>query len=230
LGQDSTVLLLKIRTLTVRDFFINDRDDIVPSKDRYFGLIKHSPLETVEFDNKLEGKDSVNGVLHSVRKFIQLSSVGNPTIIEVSFIPDQFVIETTHLARSITAFVQDNLITKKVIRCYNGYFIHEVRQASSKKNLKSAAHAYRIANQALQICTDGFLNPCLTGELHSMVTSIRAGKYTWEDLELIMAEMDFKLQEADKTNTLPTEPDEELINKFLIETHDAYYSGLGYPS
>jgi predicted nucleotidyltransferase len=195
--------------------------DIVPVEDHYFGL-RNLPKDTViNKSNGLEGSQKVESVFYSIRKFLELCMKGNPTLIEVAFVPDNLLLHRTPISDEIMSYVRANFMTKQTLKSYVGYFLDQKRGNSNTP--KKASHVYRIGMQAVQFAQTGIINPVLSGKELEMALDIRHNNVDKEELDRLIAYVDVKLQQAEKNNHLLAEPDEQSANEFLVYIHKKFY-------
>ncbi len=207
--------------LDTKGIFGRDYYDIVPTEAHYFGLKHLKKDEVVNVNNGLEGSAKVESVFYSLKKFIELCMKGNPTLIEVAFVPNDLLIHRTDLSDEIMTYIRNNFMTKKTLKSYIGYFLDQKRGNSSTP--KKASHVYRIGMQAINFSKTGVINPVLSGKELEIALNIRNENIDKSDLEKHIAYLDLKLQQAEANNSLINEPDENAASDFLVYIHKKYY-------
>jgi predicted nucleotidyltransferase len=204
-----------------KGIFARQYNDIVPNENHFFGL-KHLPKdEVVNKHNGLEGPQKVESVFYSMKKFIELCMKGNPTLIEVAFVPDNMLIVETDVSREIMNYIRNNFMSKKTLKSYVGYFLDQKK--SNSFTAKKAAHVYRIGIQAVEFAKSGIVNPVLSGENLEIAMNIRHEVLIGDELEKTLAYVDVKLKQAELSNRLIDEPDENAASEFLVNIHKKYY-------
>ena len=204
-----------------KGIFAREKLDIIPSEDHYFGLM-NLPKDTVkEVKNGLEGPAKVESVFYSIRKFMELCMKGNPTLIEVAFVPDNMLLKRTEISDEIMKFIRNNFMTKQTLKSYIGYFLDQKRNNSSTP--KKSSHVFRIGKQAIDFAKTGVINPVLSGEDLKIALDIRHNKVDEAELANLVTYLDEKLRQSEKDNKLIDTPDEQAANDFLVYIHKKYY-------
>lgn len=210
--------------LDTKGVFVRPYNDIVPAEDHYFGL-KNLPKDTVtNWTNGLEYDQKKESVFYSVRKFMELCMKGNPTLIELAFVPDHLLIQKTDISEEIMSFVRTNFMTKNTLKSYIGYFIDQKKSNASTP--KKLSHVYRIGVQAINFSQTGIINPVLSDKELEIALDIRHNNIDKEELDRLIAYIDLKLQQAEKNNILIDYPDETLTNNFLVYIHKKIYNEI----
>jgi predicted nucleotidyltransferase len=207
--------------LDTKGCFFRPYHEIVPNVNNYFGLEHYKKDEVVNKNNGLEGKDKVESVFYSIKKFIELSLKGNPTLLEIAFVPRDKILVNTLCSQEIMEYVRKNFVTKKALKAYIGYFLDQ-----KKNNIntpKKACHAFRIGIQALQFSKTGIIEPVLTGRFLEQALDIRSGRIIDDDLNFLINTLDLQLRAAEGSNLLPEEANEGDASKFLVHIHQKYY-------
>lgn len=207
--------------LDTKGIFGRDYYDIVPTESHYFGLKHLKKDDVVNLNNGNQGSAKVESVMYSIKKFIELCMKGNPTLIEVAFVPNDLLLHRTDLSDEIMTYIRNNFMSKKTLKAYIGYFLDQKRGNSSTD--KKASHVYRIGMQAISFSKTGVINPVLSEKELETALNIRNGNINKEELERIIAYLDVKLQQAEANNSLITEPDENAASDFLVYIHKKYY-------
>lgn len=207
--------------LDTKGIFGRDYDDIVPTVQHFFGLKHLKKDEVVNKNNGLEGSAKVETVLYSIKKFIELCMKGNPTLIEVAFVPTDLLIHRTDLSDEIMTYIRNNFMTKKTLKSYIGYFLDQKKGNSSTP--KKLSHVYRIGTQAVNFAKTGSINPVLSGKELETALDIRNNNIDKVELDRIIAYVDLKLQQVEASNSLINEPNENAASDFLVYIHMKYY-------
>lgn len=229
-----------------KGLFMPSREQAFPSVEQTIGISPFTPHTTQEFKEG-EGSGKEEGTFYSVRYFIELLfNKGNPNLVELPFCGYPHVKQENELARSVLDFAAENLITRKMIKGYLGYFSSQIRAFETgsgrhrEKRLeerhekittdmydgKNFSHAYRIGVQGIDLFTHGNFNPTLEGEQLETARTMKEEKYDilprLEAIKIIR-EVERKLVESCDNSPLPLVPDLEATNKFLIKVYTEYY-------
>jgi predicted nucleotidyltransferase len=214
--------------LDTKGIFGRDYYDVVPTENHYFGLKHLKKDEVINKNNGLEGSAKVESVFYSLKKFIELCMKGNPTLIEVAFVPNELIIQRTDISDEIMTYIRNNFMTKKTLKSYIGYFLDQKRGNASTP--KKASHVYRIGVQAVNFAKTGIINPVLSGKELEIALNIRNNNIDKDELDRLIAYVDLKLQQAEANNNLISEPDEEAASNFLVYIHKKYYKDYHDPA
>lgn len=207
--------------MDTKGVFSRNIKDIVPVEDHYFGLRNLPKDIVINKTNGLVGSQKIESVFYSIRKFIELCMKGNPTLIEIAFVPDHFLLQKSDIAEEIMSYVRNNFVTKQTLKSYIGYFLDQKKGNSNTP--KKLSHVYRIGVQAIQFSQTGIISPVLVDKDLELALDIRYGNIDKDELETLIAYIDVKLQQAEKNNSLVDKPDEQAANDFLVYIHKKFY-------
>ncbi len=198
--------------------------------------------ETETFDNGQTGAKHEESVLYSPRRYIELCSGGNPTVLELAFIPANLVQWCDEFGDRVMAFVRSALISKRAGVAYMGYahqqldvvkrsanenLALEVRAGAARLDLvrdfgfdtKAAVHLIRIATQGAQLMRTGVLDPVLHNPLVDELWRIRRGRSGYETATLMIEDALADLSQAVDESTLPERVDGAAVDSFIVELH-----------
>ena len=195
--------------------------------------------EKYEESNGLTGKDKVESIHFCLNKYIQLVLKGNPTILEMAFVPDEFIIKDTKLGWKVREFVRNHCISKEVFPAYMGYFQSQVTHLKKKNtegkrqelidkygyDVKFAAHAVRIALQAIDIFKSGAITPKIKGLHLIYIKRIHAGEVPFNAVIQLLTELETDMKEAKDNSTIRAMVNTQLVDSFLIGILKDYIGG-----
>jgi hypothetical protein len=221
--------------------FIDSVDKVVPTEADYFGLKEYKPQKRIE-SVVGEGKDKVETTLYSVVYFLQLFMNGNPTLAEIPFVDEEYMVVNTEAGRKLMAFVREHMITQHLFNGYYGYYHDQIKCFVNRSGVhrekrrelvekfgfdtKMASHAYRIGVQGAQLFSEGRINPTLSGEELDIARKLKVGGFHSRDevIALVQGLAD-KMKTAVSNSKLPLTPDENKVNEFSIQFHKEYFYG-----
>lgn len=209
---------------------IDDKDVMavcIPPLEYYFGLKEFGSGGTKEIK-----RDEWDIVVYEARKFIRLLAQGNPNVLMMLWLDDNFYIKVTEAGRLIL----DNrnaFVGRHVYKAFTGYAysqLHKMthlafeghmgtkRKALVEKygyDCKNAAHLIRLLRMGIEFLKDGQLY--VKREDAKQLLEIKRGEWTLDQVKA-EAEHGFKVAEqAYLASTLPKGPDMEIINNLAVD-------------
>jgi hypothetical protein len=106
--------------------FAPDKKHLIQTYEQMLGLEKFVPHKKEKFNYRNDGGPDED-ILFSIQYFMELYYKGNPTLTEIPFADEQFVIEKTEIGERLMQFVKENLITRHLFGGYMGYFNDQVK-------------------------------------------------------------------------------------------------------
>lgn len=174
--------------------------------------------------------------VYSIIKYFELLRLGNPNIIDTLFVPENCVIHITqagiHMRKHRRKFLSKASISK-----FLGFAWNHMRNMKNPKktgkrqdlvqkfgyDTKDAGHVYRTA-AGLE---DMLLSEDYDIQKHrEAVKAIRAGQWTYEQLNDWFTKKLVSIDEAKAKSKLPEEADELELRKILLECLEIHYGRL----
>lgn len=200
------------------------------------------------------GPGDVDLTCYSLRKYLKLAADGNPTILNVLFVPPEFRHIDSKLADELRELLP-LIISKEAGKKYLGYMrSHRDRLLGLKGqkrtgytrrlkyqskpdangdvfDQKYAMHLCRIAVQGVECLTTGKITfPVPEPERH-MLMEIRTGKWTLQEIVAWSEVLDKELQAAVENTSLPEHPDRSALNAWLVEKYlEVWKKGVTVPT
>ena len=209
---------------------LDDKDVMavcVPPLDYYFGLKEFVSGGTEEIK-----RDEWDIVVYEARKFIRLLARGNPNVLMMLWLDDQFYLKVTDAGRLLL----DNrrlFVGRHVYPAFVGYArsqLHKMTHlgfegymGAKRKGLvekygydcKNAAHLIRLLRMGIEFLRNGQLY--VHRQDAEQLLAIKRGEWALEQVKA-EAEQGFKTaEEAYSSSTLPTGPDMDRINELAVE-------------
>lgn len=107
--------------------FMPEPKRMLPTMDQILGLKQFSPHNKQSFDYTSGDMEGGEDIMFSLQYFTQLYMKGNPTLTEIPFANDEFVIEATDMGRAFMKFVRENMVTRHLFGGYMGFFNDQVK-------------------------------------------------------------------------------------------------------
>lgn len=196
--------------------------------------------EKYENSNGLEGKDKIESIHFCLDKYMKLVLSGNPTILEMAFVPEIYMQHDSELGKKARQFVRNHCISKEVFPAYMGYFHSQLEQLKKRKtegkrqelidkygyDVKFAAHAARIALQAIDLFKTGVIYPKTRGFIDlQTIRNIREGKLKYESVIDLLTVFEGFMKQAKDESTIREKVNVELVNFFLVDIYKEYIKG-----
>ena len=192
----------------VRDFsvYIPPLEQCIPSENHYFG-IDEFPNGSI-FVEQQSGK-----LMMPIRMFFKSLMNGNPYSYEIACSPQQQIINCTPIGTDVLNFAAENFATKALADQYVKLFL--LHKATS--HYGKAVRYYTIVKRLYSGLKTVEMTEGEADLQHAAsINGIKKNK-----IELMLAHMDFELQEMETKATFPL-IDLNYINQFLIRTHKSY--------
>lgn len=187
----------------------SDIDYFVVYADDPLGLL--DPLQG-ESRSKQTTSDTEDVTYHELGKFAQLVAKNNPSVLEVLFLPDGFVLERTPV---FDAFVDHRreFVSKRTINAYLGHLRSQLKKTPSSP--KAARHSARLLINLSQLLQRGEIFPHLSREEVRIIRVLEANDPELQRQALSSA---LSIVEAEAPySKLPDEPNLELISDIVLQ-------------
>lgn len=169
--------------------------------------------------------------LHEAAKWCRLALGGNPTVLELAWLPDDLYETRTALGDELVDIRRSFLSAKRVRDAYLGYATQQFRKLETrgdgsfsadtrKRTAKHARHLWRLCHQGLQLYRGGDLEIRVQrpGEYLAFGERVAAG-----DIEVARALMArYERLFDDATSPLPDRPDERVVDDWLLRVRQEY--------
>ena len=198
------------------------------------------PMDIVTYRTKPEGERSEPGdvdlSMYSLRKYLRLAAVGNPTALLPLWCPREDVIHMNATGADLRK-LRHAFMSKQSVERFLGYMYsqHEAMMGRGKRNrvpnrpelierygwdVKYGAHALRLAYQGRDICLTGELPLPLPEDQRQRVLDVKRGKVPQQQVSReIVALTESTIATLKDGTQLPDKPDWERIGEFSIDAH-----------
>jgi predicted nucleotidyltransferase len=218
---------------TTEDSDIDYKGVCIPPEQYYFGL------ENFESYHSPEGSET-DTVIYSLQKYVQLAIQNNPNVLEILFTKSEHFKWLHPYGESLIA-IRHQFLSKQFFQRINGYArsqYYEMVQNGGKPNhgqgnpkrmearekfgydIKAGSHLIRLVSEGIEVLETGDLN--VYRPERELLTDIKLGKYTFEQVMEMYKELDARLLLAYEKSELPEKPDYHKINNFIIELTKDY--------
>jgi predicted nucleotidyltransferase len=193
------------------------------SDEDFLGVFMRPVKELLGFGNEEETyvKKDPDFTQHELKKFMYLAAKGNPTVLELLFVPEYTLAtyEGCVLVANRELFLSNN-----VRASFGGYAVQQARKlkdreaeglegfnpAVKNRYAKHARHCFRLMRQGRTLLETGVLNP----RLDNPEEYFALGEMSSEDL---IAKFEEEFADFDTVKSvLPDEPEWEKLNELLL--------------
>lgn len=180
------------------------------------------------------GPGDLDLTIYGLRKFASLALKGNPSILLLFNVPDEKCIVLESLGRELRA-LSWAFASKRAGAAFLGY-IQQQRQRlvgeRGQKNVKRpelveqygfdtkyAGHMIRLGYQGIDYMTTGGFPIPMSDEQRDTIVGIRTGQMSVNDVLSLCGELERDLKAAVEGSALPSAPDFDAVNAFLIRAY-----------
>jgi hypothetical protein len=197
-------------------------------------------MDIVTYRTQPEGERSGPGdvdlSMYSLRKYIRLAAVGNPTAVLPLWCPQSSVIHMTETGRLLRAHRED-FMSKQSVHRFLGYMDaqYERMMGGGKRNrvpnrpelvekygwdVKYGSHALRLAYQGYEICLMGRLTLPLAEDRRERVLAVKRGEVPRDQVAHEIVNLTRITRDVLENGTpLPDRPNWSAIGEFSIQAH-----------
>lgn len=195
-------------------------------------------------DGARSGSGDVDLSLYSLRRYLRLLTVGNPTVLVPIFAAESDVLHCTDLGIRLRADAP-KMITRTAGHRFLGYLYGQRERLIGKGrpssvpnrpelvakygfDTKYASHALRLAIQGVEIVSEGRLTLPMKPEDRMLVFDVKTGEYELPDVLEMIDENAFHLESMldGKRGVLPERPSID-VAKWSTEVHQLYWNSNG---
>ncbi|GAA1894086.1 nucleotidyltransferase domain-containing protein [Asanoa iriomotensis] len=225
----------------------DDHDELgvyVEPPEHVIGL--HAPASHYVWRTQPEGARSGPGdtdlVMYSLRRYLRLATVGNPTVLLPLYAPEDAVLVCRPLGRQLRALAPA-LLSQQAVHRFLGYMngqrdrlLGRGRRSDMPNrpelvarygyDVKYASHALRLAYQGWEIVRDGRLTLPMPEPERERVLRVKRGEV--RDLAAVLAEIEqVQATVQDHLDTgrtpLPAHPDLAAISAWAVDAHREFW-------
>lgn len=244
IAEHNTILRCQIGS-TVHGLNIEGQDDTdemgvcIEPPEVILGLKK---FEQYVYRTQPEGERSGPGdldlIIYGLRKFCSLAAGGNPTIINLFFVP--YIPKLNHATFGVSLRNSVRLFfSKRILRSFIGYmdsqrnrlFGTQGQRRVNRPELiekygydtKYAMHALRLGYHGLEFARTERIAFPMKEDTRNYLRDVRQGKKSLKHVEAAFRVLRAELQEEFDKTTLPDEPDMDGINQMMMDFYFQYW-------
>jgi len=154
-----------------------------------------------------------------LQKFLAMALKANPNILECLYSP--LVEKQTPLATELLA-IRERFLSQMIFQTFNGYAMsqfkkieQDLRNAGQIK-WKHAMHLLRLLLTGAATLREGRVPVCV-GAHRDRLLAVKRGELPWADVDAWRKELHRDFESALSTSRLPSRPDYEAANSFLVK-------------
>ncbi|MEQ6388588.1 nucleotidyltransferase domain-containing protein [Bacillaceae bacterium S4-13-58] len=159
---------------------------------------------------------------HSLKKFMNLMLSQNPTVLELLFVPESFILKQTDYGEMLRN-QRYSFLSKKCYFTFGGYAKDQLMRIKKNQKVKSEQKLYKHAMHLTRLLLMG-IEILQEGELivnrqkdYKLLMDIRNGEVSWIEFFKFIDDLFLKLEKANNQSILPENPD-------LKKANDLYFS------
>jgi predicted nucleotidyltransferase len=196
-------------------------------------------VERTKPEGARSGPGDLDLVAYSLRKYVRLALKGHPTVLLLLFVPDELTLVETELGLRLRR-LRPAILSTRAGRGYLGYLRGQKERLLGTRgqkrvnrpelveahgfDTKYAMHALRLGYQGIELQAGRVTLPMSEPE-RSRVMAVRRGERSFEQVLAEIDEVERRLVAALEQTTLPQSPDEDAVNRFLV---NAYRQAWGW--
>lgn len=207
----------------------------------YFGVVIEAPRHGIGFATKDSWvrHGEIDSTLHTLRKFCGLALKGNPSVLEMLFLPS-YTTKTTigdQLLQMAPSFASTRATT-----AFLGYMRQQrerLEGTRGQKNVtrsalvqahgwdtKYGAHIIRLGTEGLEYTQTGRITLPLPNA--DFIKDIRSGVYDKDIVIDVAITLEHAMKAAEKASHLPPSPDVESVERWMVRTYLDVWRGWRY--
>lgn len=162
-----------------------------------------------------------------IQKFLILALKANPNVLECLFSP--IVERATPLAEELLE-MKTSFLSQLVYQTYNGYVMSQFKKMQSsirnkgQVKWKHVMHLIRLLISGIHVLKEGTV-PVRVDAHREQLLAIKRGELPWEETEKWRISLHAEFDLAFANTKLPTRPDYQRANAFLVKARRAALSG-----
>ncbi len=209
----------------------------VPGFDLCQPAFKHFQQHHIFDQSALGGHGRCYDVtVYAIARYFQLLSENNPNIIDMLYVPDNCILYSTAIGDMVRVnrqlFLHKGCWPKFKGYAYSQLNKLKVKQPQGKRkslvekfgyDVKFAYHVVRLLNEVEQLLNEGKMDLTRNAE---QLKAIRAGEWTFAELENHFKDKDKQLELAYCNSCLPQKPRLNEIRQLLLDCYEQYYGSI----
>jgi len=200
----------------------------IPPEEYILGLKSFNEYNTTGGKTFKNTSDDIDIAITHINKFVIDAMSGVPNNLEILFTNPEHIILKNEFGDELISHRYD-FLTKKLKHKFGGYAHSQLEKIIVKKSngtgrqdlidkfgydTKFAMHSVRLLTSGIQILKTGDFSTFRSNR--EELLDIRNGKFTLEQIIMIINDLDKEINELYDTSKIPDSPDYKKINKWLI--------------
>ena len=183
----------------------------------------------------------VDLVVYGMRKFLRLALSGNPTVLNLFFVPAEHLMICTSEGRELQSMAP-GIVSAEAGTRYLGYALQQrermlgirgqKRSGKIRQELidahgfdtKYAMHMVRLGLQGIELLSTGRITFPMSEPERSTVYAIRNGNVSQDDALRLAQENEARLQALIDTPRIPVQPDRAAVQTWLFDTYRKHWA------
>lgn len=172
--------------------------------------------------------------IYSLRKFCRLAANGNPTILNLLFIPHEYHQTCTAVGHTLQAMASV-FVSKEAASHYLGYMQAQHQRLIGLRgqkrikrpdleekygyDTKYAMHMLRLGYQGVELLETGHLQFPMAEEPRSFLMQVRRGEVDLQTVQTKAGDLEAQLKDLKETSLLPAHPDRDAIEDWMQQQY-----------
>ncbi|MDF5751090.1 nucleotidyltransferase domain-containing protein [Spongiactinospora sp. TRM90649] len=186
------------------------------------------------------GVGDLDLTVYSLRKWMALALVGNPTVLIPLFAPEKEIVAITGLGRELLRDGPEFILWRQAGLRFLGYLraqrdrmvAHPEGKGTNRPELvdkygfdvKFAAHMVRLGLQGVELLTTGRITLPMPEPWRSWIVSLRQGGHTKEETLALATDLEARLEALVTTSDLPEHPDHARADEWLVRAYTTVWA------
>lgn len=187
--------------------------------------------------NEPSGPGDVDLTVYSLRKWLRLASKGNPSILNLLFVPPEFRDVDSPLANELRELTP-LIVSRQAAWRYRGYLRAQRERLIGERGQKRTGyarrlkylsdegwdtkygmHMIRLGVQGIELMTTGKIELPMAQPMRGAIYAVRQGKVSIDDVVAWAENLEYELETLAMTSDLPERPDNDHLNSWLVSTY-----------
>lgn len=195
-----------------RAYGLNDENSDTDIK----GVYQQTNDEVLGFQYKERIDVSADEVYYEVRKFIELIGKSNPTILEMLWLPDSMILQTSEAFEFIKNS-KHSFLSKECKNSYIGYAQAQIKKAKINHNSKNLMHVFRLIMSAEQIVKNLTIPVLLNSDQIILCKEIKQNIIDFDDAILLAEEKINYISDLFDKSLLKEKIDQNYLHDLLVK-------------
>lgn len=193
-------------------------------------------------DSRRNAAGDVDLTIYSIRKFTKLVSDGNPSLINLLWVPENKRISWTPWATQLM-MIREHVHSKEAIKKFLGYMTSQIKRLNGEQrkhtpnrpelvekfgyDTKFAGHAIRLGLQGLEFAQTGEITLPLPVIDRNTVIAVRNGEWKLDTVLFVAEWLVKELEEELENPDIPAHPNRKAIEEIVIDIQKEYWYSRG---